>query len=77
MGIPYKRTKRIENKFVEKTFNPFHDFYAVGTDSKGKSYILTMEHTTLVVAKQEAKDWAKEERLDLDYVGGFKNESKI
>lgn len=73
MGIPYKRTKRIENKFVEKTFNPFSDFYAVGSDSKGKNYILRMEHTTNVLARKEAREWAREEKLTLDYIGGFKN----
>lgn len=85
MGMPYKRTIRIDNKFVERTFNPYRDFYAVGTgkfkDAKGntsvKTYILRMDNTTNVLARQEANDWAKEERLTLDYVGGFKNESKI
>ena len=44
------------------------DFYAVGVDSKGKSYLTTIRNATNLEAKNEGKRWAKANELKFEGV---------
>lgn len=44
------------------------NFYAVGVDSKGKSYIGIIKDVTLVQARREGQSWAKKNELKFEGV---------
>lgn len=44
------------------------NFYAVGVDKKGKSYLTVIENVTKLQAKNEGKRWAKANELTFEGV---------
>ncbi|MER2010687.1 MAG: hypothetical protein ABS939_24995 [Psychrobacillus sp.] len=58
-------------KFVDLKPRTTKNFYVVGRDSKGKSFIGTIENVTLVQARREGKAWAK--RHELVFEGVYSN----
>lgn len=60
-----------EEKFTELKSVTRKNFYAVGSDSKGKSYISNIYDATLVEARNEGQSWAKAN--DLKFEGVYTN----
>lgn len=71
MGVPFRRTVQVENTYAEKKPQPKKNWYMVGSDSKGVSYIGTIENAMIGTAKSEAKVWAKKNGLTLDVVNAL------
>jgi hypothetical protein len=69
MSIKFKFDKRItEEKFSEMKPVTRKNFYVVGSDSKGKSYIGDIPDATLVEARIKGRKWAKDNELKFEGV---------
>jgi hypothetical protein len=73
MSVKFKFEKRLnnENKYADTKLSTRKNFYAVGHDEKGKSYLGNIEDATRIEAKNKGIAWAK--RHGLTFEGIYSN----